>query len=683
MTDQFNVGRKTLLHKHPSLKFGVDTERNVFWIVTSLIAIVLSLLLLIETILNWEAIINSTYRLSFTATLLLASIFWIFFPVFLNRRFPRWLGLVGYFSVMSVVAYHFAFSKDPVSVNTALQIMPVSGLYLGWFWRPLPSRLMFLLTVSVLVLAVFYSPIIAVPGGVPASVIFFAILFTAFAFFMGAFLRWQLQRKAMTDQLTGVLNRKGIRRALKIDISRAFKHGEPLTVAAIDFDSFKKLNDTKGHSFGDFVLVSTVEEWLKNLRPYDKIGRRGGDEFLIVFPKTTREQATVVLDRFKKIPQFEWTWGLAQLVDGDGIEQLLERADQNLYHHKNIKKTVGAGFKNAGRELVTSKKEQNENWLRSWYRSQSDFSVMSAALSSVVLFSMLGALLFQEIPSSPIHIPVVVSIVVLLSAVCTTVPLLLGRRYPLWGALVIASVLLLIYLTLTLISGSFYEAISLLFATSLLAIYLGVFLGDRVARGLLVSAIILISSALLFKYWPVATQELKSILIASILYALVTQLFLFEVGSYLYSRSRLHAHHDELTTVLNRYGLEEYGKAELQRSVRGNYPLSVAVLDCINFKKVNDTWGHAEGDVALRSTALHIASNLTIYDLVARTGGDEFVIFMPYIELQEAKKKLRSIYDDSPLKWSVGVVEHDGYESFQQVVSRADKAMYLLKGEKI
>lgn len=96
------------------------------------------------------------------------------------------------------------------------------------------------------------------------------------------------------------------------------------------------------------------------------------------------------------------------------------------------------------------------------------------------------------------------------------------------------------------------------------------------------------------------------------------------------------AHLDPLTEVLNRRGFEERAKQELKRAARNGSPVSLLMVDANEFKNINDSWGHQVGDEALRAIANGIRARVRPYDLIARHGGDEFVVLLPGLDAQSA-----------------------------------------------
>lgn len=106
-----------------------------------------------------------------------------------------------------------------------------------------------------------------------------------------------LERLASTDALTGAANRRALIAQAEKEIARAGRHGTPLSLALLDLDYFKKINDRYGHPVGDAVLVEFVARTRKVLRTEDVLGRMGGEEFAIVLPETGNQDALKVAER--------------------------------------------------------------------------------------------------------------------------------------------------------------------------------------------------------------------------------------------------------------------------------------------------------------------------------------------------------------------------------------------------
>ncbi|MDR1209858.1 MAG: GGDEF domain-containing protein [Clostridiales bacterium] len=147
-----------------------------------------------------------------------------------------------------------------------------------------------------------------------------------------------LETASLSDPLTGARNR----RCLSDRINRAIGEGEAFTLAMIDIDYFKRINDGFGHAWGDKVLIRIAEVMAEALAPEDVFGRYGGEEFLIIFLNQDRRAAVAKLEGINRALAAA-DWGVAAAVtisagvtvyDGCDYASLLERADRNLYAAK-------------------------------------------------------------------------------------------------------------------------------------------------------------------------------------------------------------------------------------------------------------------------------------------------------------------------------------------------------------
>lgn len=146
----------------------------------------------------------------------------------------------------------------------------------------------------------------------------------------------QLRRAAVTDHLTGLPNRHVLGPLLRVEIARAHRDKRPLSVAVVDIDGFKAINDRLGHGAGDEVLVREVRAWLRQLRASDTLVRYGGDEFLVVMPGAELEEARRVLDRMSAAGPIPASAGIAELRAGDRADDVIGRADRALYRAKGV-----------------------------------------------------------------------------------------------------------------------------------------------------------------------------------------------------------------------------------------------------------------------------------------------------------------------------------------------------------
>ncbi|MFT4265215.1 MAG: GGDEF domain-containing protein [Nocardioides sp.] len=146
-------------------------------------------------------------------------------------------------------------------------------------------------------------------------------------------LNGRISRLMYTDPLTGALNRAGLVRQGDRMLTSAARRGEPVAAALIDLDRLREVNNTRGHSAGDDLLVRATREWLDAFDGLP-VGRIGGDEFVVLLPGHTAAQARRRLGEVHDAATVEWTWGVDELVAGDDLEDLLARADREMYHGK-------------------------------------------------------------------------------------------------------------------------------------------------------------------------------------------------------------------------------------------------------------------------------------------------------------------------------------------------------------
>jgi diguanylate cyclase (GGDEF)-like protein len=153
----------------------------------------------------------------------------------------------------------------------------------------------------------------------------------------------KLKIESGTDALTGIPNRRALIEKLIDDMSVASGGKKPLTIAMIDLDHFKLINDSRGHVFGDRVLKQIASLISESLREFDTVGRYGGEEFLVILPATGIKNAQKVAQRIRKNIEahvFEddskvtVSIGLKEF-ENESIEEFIDKADMKLYKAKN------------------------------------------------------------------------------------------------------------------------------------------------------------------------------------------------------------------------------------------------------------------------------------------------------------------------------------------------------------
>jgi diguanylate cyclase len=154
---------------------------------------------------------------------------------------------------------------------------------------------------------------------------------------------------SLTDEFTGLPNRRAFMRRLQDETSRAQRYGAPLTLAMIDLDEFKAVNDVHGHAAGDAILHSYATDVLTVLRHHDMVARYGGEEFAVLLPNTTPDGAVAAINKVRNralevrcefqnmtlaLPTF--STGIALYTPGESHTDLIDRTDRALYRAKRL-----------------------------------------------------------------------------------------------------------------------------------------------------------------------------------------------------------------------------------------------------------------------------------------------------------------------------------------------------------
>jgi len=153
----------------------------------------------------------------------------------------------------------------------------------------------------------------------------------------------RVEELSIKDKLTGLYNRLKLDEVFSYEIRQAERYSMPFSVVMLDIDHFKAVNDTYGHQSGDLTLKIFAEILLDNIRSTDTVGRWGGEEFLILCPKTTSEEAMLLAEKLrKKIESHSFgltgkitaSFGVSSYMVTDAEENMTARADKALYKAK-------------------------------------------------------------------------------------------------------------------------------------------------------------------------------------------------------------------------------------------------------------------------------------------------------------------------------------------------------------
>jgi diguanylate cyclase (GGDEF)-like protein len=174
----------------------------------------------------------------------------------------------------------------------------------------------------------------------------------------------ELEQMAMTDFLTGLNNRRYFIQRGADEVKRTKRNGEPMVLLMLDIDEFKKVNDTYGHETGDLALQQVASVMSTSLREIDILGRMGGEEFAVLLPNTSLEEALLLAERvrqsienisFEKIKgelKITASIGVAAFTDEmSDIDDLLRNADEALYQAK----------RNGRNRIINYKKLSNDS----------------------------------------------------------------------------------------------------------------------------------------------------------------------------------------------------------------------------------------------------------------------------------------------------------------------------------
>lgn len=244
----------------------------------------------------------------------------------------------SFFIVMVVGAILLCFAGTAVSVAGQGQMMSglflaIVGVLVGYF---LPRQVVLPLLAVMLVgyaLALAAQPLLeSMTYAVVIECLIAAVTLTVNN------LSEHLREQAVHDPLTGVFNRRGLEGAARQLHELDERLHQPTVVVEIDLDGFKDFNDRYGHPAGDDLLVSTVRDWLHQLRRSDVLARTGGDEFVLVLPNTDAVQAEELLIRLRACNATKWTAGVTVWEPSERLSGAILHADTELYAHKHSRR---------------------------------------------------------------------------------------------------------------------------------------------------------------------------------------------------------------------------------------------------------------------------------------------------------------------------------------------------------
>ncbi|MDI1289676.1 MAG: GGDEF domain-containing protein [bacterium] len=222
---------------------------------------------------------------------------------------------------------------DTGAITSAISLIAV-GAYMGW-WMPRLVALGFMMIASAGLLIVYAStdrlPLLFIPWLVVCAMSVGLLL--AFGTLVA-----HMKQQMVTDPLTGLLNRSGMV-ALVDHRGDAVRAVAPRALMVIDLDQFKEINDRDGHLAGDRTLSDFGSALRSVIRPDDIAFRSGGDEFVLILPRTDAAGAEGLAARLRTTIALEWSYGLTDWQVGEDFDTAVARADRLMYEQKAARAT--------------------------------------------------------------------------------------------------------------------------------------------------------------------------------------------------------------------------------------------------------------------------------------------------------------------------------------------------------
>lgn len=214
---------------------------------------------------------------------------------------PRWAIYLISYSILAIVVY-FNFASEPGFSMDLFYLVPI--YFLTWFGGLTPGIVMAFLCMASLVAADLHwnLPLFTSPKLGWDHVARFCFLFIT-TLLLGRLREAyrSASESSRSDFLTGLANRREFFAVAEQERLRAARYGKSVSVAYMDLDGFKEINDQLGHSAGDTILMDVANELRKNLRATDVVARMGGDEFVILLPETDAAAAKAKVEQLREL----------------------------------------------------------------------------------------------------------------------------------------------------------------------------------------------------------------------------------------------------------------------------------------------------------------------------------------------------------------------------------------------
>ena len=227
---------------------------------------------------------------------------------------------------------------------TLLYLLPIS--FVAWFDKRNIAVMMSILSAAAWIWADIAAGSIYSHPFIPVWNTFIVLAFFLITVFSLAEIKKLLeneQKSARTDFLTGAANNRAFYESARMEMERAARFNHPLTLAYIDIDNFKQVNDSLGHTQGDSLLQSVVQTIKNNIRSIDLVARLGGDEFAVLFPETGETNAKTAIEKVQEVligvvRKHNWpvtfSIGAVTCYKLCDIDELIKQADTLIYSVK-------------------------------------------------------------------------------------------------------------------------------------------------------------------------------------------------------------------------------------------------------------------------------------------------------------------------------------------------------------
>ena len=272
---------------------------------------------------------NAAARTPLRGVVLLYGIAVVVALLVMRHRTPMWFLHVQTLVSVAASLWLVHISLLPVGAVTAGVSLIVVAAYLGFWMRR--ATAMAYMTASV----VAYFVLLASDGLMPLLVVPWALISAICLGLLASFgaLVSHMNEQLVTDPLTGLLNRSGMA-ALVDRRGDDTRTPSPRSLMVIDLDQFKEINDRHGHLAGDRTLMGFGEALRDVIRPDDIAFRSGGDEFVLILPRTEAEGAEALAQRLRETIDLEWSYGITDWAASESFDSALARADRLMYQQK-------------------------------------------------------------------------------------------------------------------------------------------------------------------------------------------------------------------------------------------------------------------------------------------------------------------------------------------------------------